>query len=145
MSDAVGLLKTLKQSSVDAVEATKPVNVCFGTVTSASPLKINVEQKMTLTEKQLILCREVTEYTTNVTVNWVSESALTTHTHTVSGTDSNGDTIDLTTGATNLAHTHNITGKKSITVHNGLVVGDEVILLRQQGGQKYIVIDRVGA
>lgn len=137
MSDAVGLLKTLKQSSVDAVEATKPVNVCFGTVTSASPLKINVEQKMTLTEKQLILCREVTEYTTNVTVNWVSESALTTHTHTG---DSGG-----TTGATNLAHTHNITGKKSITVHNGLVVGDEVILLRQQGGQKYIVVARVGA
>ena len=26
----------------------------------------------------------------------------------------------------------------------GLVVGDEVILLRQQGGQKYIVVDRIG-
>lgn len=128
MSDAVGLLKTLKQSSVDAVEATKPVNVCFGTVTSASPLKINVEQKMTLTEKQLILCREVTEYTTNVTVNWTTDSK------------SGGSGEESFA-----AHTHGITGKKSITVHNGLVVGDEVILLRQQGGQKYIVVDRVGA
>ncbi|MDE7299468.1 MAG: DUF2577 domain-containing protein, partial [Lachnospiraceae bacterium] len=31
-----------------------------------------------------------------------------------------------------------------ITVHNGLAVGDEVILLRQQGGQKYIVWDKIG-
>ena len=35
-------------------------------------------------------------------------------------------------------------GKIQVTVHNGLVVGDEVILLRQQGGQKYIVVDRIG-
>lgn len=31
-----------------------------------------------------------------------------------------------------------------VTVRNGLAAGDEVILLRQQGGQKYIVVDRVG-
>lgn len=36
------------------------------------------------------------------------------------------------------------TEKKKITVHNGLVVGDEVILFRQQGGQKYVVKDRIG-
>lgn len=42
-----------------------------------------------------------------------------------------------------LAHTHDITGKKEITIHNGLAVGDEVILLKQKGGQKYLVLDRV--
>ena len=52
--------------------------------------------------------------------------------------------IEETTGAKNLAHTHKITGKKKITVHNGLVVGDEVILIRQQEGQKFIVWDRIG-
>lgn len=36
------------------------------------------------------------------------------------------------------------TEKKKITVHNELVVGDEVILFRQQGGQKYVVKDRIG-
>jgi hypothetical protein len=35
------------------------------------------------------------------------------------------------------------TGKKEITIHNGLVVSDEVILIRQQGGQKFIVWDRI--
>lgn len=31
-----------------------------------------------------------------------------------------------------------------ITVHNELVVGERVLLVRQQGGQKYIVVDRIG-
>lgn len=35
-------------------------------------------------------------------------------------------------------------GKTEVTVHNGLVVGDEVILIRQQEGQKFIVWDRIG-
>ena len=144
LPDANELVALLKKAALDAVEASKPVNVYFGEVLSASPLKINVEQKMILGEKQLILSRNVTDFTTMVTVDWLTESSLSTHTHTVQGSDGNGDSIDLTTGAKNLAHTHEITGKKKITVHNGLVVGDEVILIRQQEGQKFIVWDRIG-
>lgn len=144
MPDANELVALLKKAALDAVEASKPVNVYFGEVLSASPLKINVEQKMILGEKQLILSRNVTDFTTMVTVDWLTESSLSTHTHTVQGSDGNGDSINLTTGAKNLAHTHEITGKKKITVHNGLVVGDEVILIRQQEGQKFIVWDRIG-
>lgn len=55
-----------------------------------------------------------------------------------------GGNIDLNTGSKNLAHTHKITGKKKITVHNGLAVGDGVILIRQQEGQRFIVVDRIG-
>lgn len=144
MPDANELVALLKKAALDAVEASKPVNVYFGEVLSASPLKINVEQKMILGEKQLILSRNVTDFTTMVTVDWLTESSLSTHTHTVQGSDGNGDSINLTTGAKNLAHTHKITGKKKIIVHNGLVVGDEVILIRQQEGQKFIVWDRIG-
>ena len=144
LPDANELVALLKKAALDAVEASKPVNVYFGEVLSASPLKINVEQKMILGEKQLILSRNVTDFTTMVTVDWLTESSLSTHTHTVQGSDGNGDSIDLTTGAKNLAHTQKITGKKKITVHNGLVVGDEVILIRQQEGQKFIVWDRIG-
>lgn len=144
LPDANELVALLKKAALDAVEASKPVNVYFGEVLSASPLKINVEQKMILGEKQLILSRNVTDFTTMVTVDWLTESSLSTHTHTVQGSDGNGDSINLTTGAKNLAHTHKITGKKKIIVHNGLVVGDEVILIRQQEGQKFIVWDRIG-
>lgn len=89
LPDANGLVETLKKVAVDAVEATKPVNVCFGEVISTDSLKINVEQKMILGEKQLILTR-------------------------------------------------------SVTLDNELQTGDSVILLRQQGGQKFVVIDVIG-
>lgn len=44
------LVKAVKQAAVEAVQASGPMSVCFGTVTSASPLKIQVDQKKTLTE-----------------------------------------------------------------------------------------------
>ena len=64
-----------------------------------------MDQKLTLGKSQLVLAREVTDYTTEITVD--------------------GE-------------------KKKITIHNGLVVGNEVILLRQQDGQKYIVVHKTG-
>ena len=109
LPDVNGLVEALKRAALEAFEAAKPVNVCFGEVVSISPLKINVEQKMTLGEKQLILTRNVTDFNTTVSVNWTYES-----------------------------------GKKKLTIHNGLAVGEKVILLRQQEGQRFIVVDRVG-
>lgn len=127
MPDAVEFVKTIKKAAVEAYEATKPVQVCFGKVISASPLKILVDQKLTLGKSQLVLTRNVTDFTTEVTVSWVTENK------------SGGS------GESSFAsHNHAVAGKKKITVHNGLVVGNEVILLRQQGGQKYIVVDRIG-
>lgn len=143
MPDAVELIKTIKRAALDAVNAAKPVEVCFGKVVSVSPLKILVDQKMMLGEAQLVLCRNVTDFKTTISVVWNTQSALNEHTHGLSGVDSEGDVLDLTTEGTNLSHTHEIVGRKTITVHNGLVVGDEVLLLRQQGGQKYIVKDRI--
>ena len=40
------------------------------------------------------------------------------------------------------SHNHDYTGRKSYLVHNQLVVGDKVILLRESGGQRYIALDR---
>lgn len=131
MPDAIEFVKTIKRAAVDAVDATKPVEVCFGKVSSASPLKILVEQKMMLGEAQLVLCRNVTDYKTDIS----------------GGNLQNFYYVDSPPNASTLpvspAHVHAM-GKIQVTVHNGLVVGDEVILLRQQGGQKYIVVDRIG-
>ena len=136
MADAVEFVKTIKTAAVQAVEATKPVEVVFGKVTSVSPLQINVEQKMTLGKAQLILSRNVTEHVIEMTVNHVTENH--THTHVIHDTYTDGGSAE------NHTHNHAYTGRKKFTVHNGLVVGDEVILIRQQGGQKYIVMDRIG-
>ena len=32
---------------------------------------------------------------------------------------------------------------KRMTVHNGLKIGDEVILIKKKGGQKYLIFDKV--
>lgn len=132
MPDAVELTKAIKRAALDAVDASKPVQVCFGKVTSTSPLKILVEQKLPLGEGQLVLCRNVTNYVTTVSI--LSEYGWATQNR----SGGSGDPAFA-------SHNHDIViSKKKITVHNGLVVGDEVILLRQQGGQKYIVVDRIG-
>lgn len=135
MPDASELVKAMKRAALEAQESTKPVNVCFGTVESVSPLQINVEQKMVLGKNQLVLSRNVTEYKTMVTIDWETEQETQTHTHKVEGSDSETQSSK---------HKHKVKGKKEITVHNQLVKGDEVILIRQQGGQKYVVIDRIG-
>lgn len=127
MPDATELTKAMKKAANKANDAKKPVEVCFGKVTSNSPLQILVDQKFTLGAAQLVLTRNVTDFTTNVTVNWNTESK----------SGGSGDSSFS-------SHNHAISGRKSITVHNGLVVGDEVILIRQQGGQKYVVVDRIG-
>lgn len=136
LADATGLVEKIKQAAQEASEAAKPVNVCFGEVVSKSPLKINVEQKMELGEKQLILTRNVTDYMTMVTVQWETEEERIRHKHAGGG---NGDTEYA-----EMPHAHNVVGTKNFLMHNALEVGDEVILIRQQEGQKYIVIDRIG-
>ncbi len=129
MADAVELMKTVKRAALDAVNASKPVEICFGKVTSASPLKILVEQKMTLGKEQLILTRNVTDFKTSITGGNIQNYYYT-------GSNLSGS------APVSPPHVHAM-GKLQITVHNGLVVGDEVILLRQQGGQKYVVVDRI--
>ena len=117
MPDFSDLLKTIKQTSAETNDALKPVNVCFGKVTNTSPLQILVEQKITLSSAQLVLTKNVTDYEVNVTVDWETK--------------------------TSDEHVHGLNGKKKMKVHNSLVKGEKVLLLRIQGGQKYVVIDKV--
>ncbi len=59
MPDAVKLVKFIKRIALEAVEAAKPVQICFGTVKSTEPLEIYVEQKMTLRKNQLIILQNI--------------------------------------------------------------------------------------
>ena len=87
MPDYNSLLNVMKQAGSNATDAKNPVNVCFGKVINTSPVKILVEQKITLGNAQLVLTKRVVE--------------------------------------------------------DALQNGDSVVLLRVQGGQKYVVIDKV--
>lgn len=126
LHDFNDLLGTIKKAAVEAVAASKPTAVVYGKVISTSPLKINVEQKMTLTKEQLVLTRNVTDYEVAMTVDHATEYA----------SGGSGESAFA-------SHNHTYQGKKLFTVHNSLVVGDEVLMIQIQGGQSYIVIDRV--
>jgi len=71
--DTSDLVRLIKRAALDAVEASKPCNLVFGTVTSTSPLKINIEQKMTLTSAQLVLLRNVTDYKVKIDIDSETE------------------------------------------------------------------------
>lgn len=141
MLDSNDLYNAIKAASMKAVEASKPSDYLFGKVVSVSPLKIAIEQKLTLGSAQLVLTRNVTDHTVPVSMNWNTEPAE-SHSHTYSGSDSGGYSYNGTTEQAGV-HDHQISGEKTITIHNGLKTGDEVILLKKKGGQKYLVLDRV--
>ena len=133
----IDLIESMKIAALSAVESTKPCDIKFGTVVSESPLKIDIEQKLTLEMKQLILSRNVTEHEIEVTVEHLTELE-TEHTHAVTDT--------FTGGGSSLAteHLHEYKGRKKFLIHKGLKVGEQVILIRVKGGQKFVVMYRIG-
>lgn len=156
------LIETVKKIVQGVLNESSPCNVLFGTVTSANPLEITVEQKLKLTKEFLILTKNVVNYTTTATVEWntnqVNQNA--THEHSINGNinvessitpnDNNAEisntiSSNLSTSkyTKDLSHQHSIIGTKSITINNTLKVNDKVILLRQSEGQKYVVLDKI--
>ena len=128
------LVKLVKQAAVEAVRAGAPMSGGYGYVTSTSPLEITVDQKKKLTEAQLILTDAVRDYTVEMTVDHMTESV--SHGHPVVDTYTGGGS------AINVDHAHPYKGRKKFMVHNGLKMGEKVILLRCDGGQQYIVLGR---
>ncbi|MBA9087467.1 hypothetical protein FHR92_003952 [Fontibacillus solani] len=126
MHDFSDIVILMRKAALEAMNASKPMSVIYGKVISASPLKINVEQKLTLTSAQLVLTRNVTDYEVEMTVDHLTE-------------DRSGGSGE----ASFASHNHEYKGKKKFKVHNGLVVGDEVIMLQVPGGQKFIVFDKL--
>ena len=107
------LLDAMKMAGIGAVENNGPVRVMFGVVASADPLTVRVDQKLILPEQALILTDAVRDHEESITISGI--------------TDSDGDSISTTA---------------TIAVHNALKEGDPVILIRVQGGQKYLIIGK---
>ena len=126
MLDGNDFLNVIKKAALDAINASQPCDFCFGKVISVSPLKISIEQKMTLGAAQLVLTRNVTDFKTMVSIDWETESE----------SGGSGDSSFS-------SHSHSVSGKKEVTIHNALQVGEKVALIKQKGGQKYLVWDRV--
>lgn len=101
-------------------------DLVIGQVTSIKPLKIRVDDRYDLDERFLLLSTLVRDFEVDMTVDHMTEK--------VSG--GGGDSAYA-------AHDHPYVGRKTFLVHLGLVVGEKVMLLRVQSGQKFIVLDRL--
>ena len=130
MLDSNNFLEIIKRAAVEAAEQTSPCDLLFGTVTSDIPLRIRVEQKMELGEAQLILTRNVTDHKVKVEGKNVQSFFF---------TDEFGNTE-----AVSPPHIHAL-GEIEIEIKNALKTGEQVVLIKQRGGQKFLVLDRRGA
>lgn len=116
------LLSTIKQAAGDAIRASNPAAVLTGSVTKIKPLEVRVDQRFTLTSGLLIVPESLTHFEIELQ-----------HTHQYTDTSDSGSTTRTTQPALN----------DPIVIRQGLKVGDSVLLLRVQGGQKYVIMDRL--
>ncbi len=112
------LIKAVKRAAIDAVKAQKPMTAVLGEVVSVNPLQIQIDQKMTLSAAQLILTSAVRDFDVDITSH-------------------DGNVTETANG-----HIHAYKGKKRYTIHLALEKGEKVLLLRCDGGQRYIILDR---
>lgn len=82
------IIQIIKKAAIEAVEASKPTKILYGTVVLLSPFSIKIDQKFTVTEEFLVISKRMQR--------------------------------------------------------EGFLVGDKIILIQEQGGQRYIVLDKVG-
>ncbi len=108
------MLNAIKLAALSAMEAGNPVAVLFGEVTKTNPLEVNVDQRFTLDADFLIVPESLTRLEIDLR-----------HSH----TSPDGTTGEALT--------------QPIVIRPGLQAGDRVVLLRVQGGQKYLILDKV--
>ena len=85
------LLTIIKKAALDAVNATRPVNVVFGVLASVSPVRVAIDQKLTLDENFLVITKHIDD----------------------------------------------------LMLSEELTEGDRLVLLQMQGGQRYLILDKV--
>ncbi len=108
------LLDIIKTAGMDAVGASNPVNIIFGEVMTTAPLSVNIDQRFTLPAEFLILPESLSKYEVDLK-----------HSHSAS----DGQTGEALT--------------EKLVIRAGLKTGDKVLLIRVQGGQQYVVLDKV--
>ena len=139
------MLEQIKRISKQTGEAETPTRFLFGTVTKLSPLTVFVDSRFYLSGPGLVMLKELSGHRhtvpqhatvpvgdhTHILPQAVTQEAN-THTHNIPQSETNGAG----------GHTHEI-AKWDTEIAEGLTVGDKVVLLRNQGGQQYLILGRV--
>lgn len=132
------MVRLFKQIAKDEIENGDPMILQTGTVIQVNPIHIRVDDKITHREERgdLILTRLVKDYEVDITVQHSTDSIY-------KEWDTNHAHPDVGMATIPIDHEHEYRGRKKIIMHLALKVGENVLLLRENGGQRYIVLDRV--
>lgn len=99
-----------------------------GIVKATSPLRIQMvnDEKLLIGQNNTYVPEHLTDYTTEVTVNWTTDA----------DSGCSGESAYA-------SHSHGITGRKKITIHNALKTGDKVHVLVLNKGKQFFLLGRV--
>lgn len=112
------LLNVIKRAGIEGVGAGNPVNILSGEVKTVNPISVLVNQRFILDADFLIIPESLIKYEVDLK-----------HTHLYADDGSSQNT--------------GIALNEKILIRPGLSVGDRVLLIRVQGGQKYVILDKV--
>lgn len=104
------MIDQIKQIMRGTEEASAPCTFLFGSVISESPLQVQIDNRFIVDEAALVRLKGQTEGEYN------------THTH------------DVVVGGVTY------TTKKTAENHYGLKTGDKLALLRERGGQRFLIL-----
>ena len=129
MLDSNDLVKAFKQAAVQAMKAEKPMEVAYGKVVLEDPLTVEVDQKVKLGPRQLALGEALQEFEAEFEME-AEELEF---------------KLDLVTEkeATAVMAKGNGKMRGKLKLRRSLDAGTDVILMRMQGGQKYMLYDKV--
>ncbi len=112
------LLNAIKKAGIEGVGAGNPVNILTGEVKSVNPIAVLVDQRFILDADFLVIPESLTRYEIDLK-----------HFHTYPA-DTNSEKTETAIN-------------DKIVIRHGLAVGNKVLLIRVQGGQKYVISDKV--
>ncbi|MEK3722318.1 DUF2577 domain-containing protein [Paenibacillus sp. FSL H8-0034] len=117
------MLEIMKSTSIGVIQAGYPASIFTGKVIQLNPLEVTLDpQRDPLTEDFLLVPESMTHYEIDLK-----------HLHTYLDASDSGDTTRSTEE----------TLQEPIVIRRGLEINDVVLLLRVQGGQQYVILDRV--
>ncbi len=150
------MLEQMKRLAAQTGEAAMPARLMFGAVTGTQPLRILVDSRFEISGEAVVLMRQFRagKYATHThAVPAHSALAAGEHGHGVPAQEtgeaagevarhSHGVPEHATTAAG--GHIHGIPeGTTTVEAYAGLAVGDKVVLLRNHGGQQFLVLGRL--
>lgn len=127
------ILSVIKEAALAAVNDSSPCQVITGVVISTAPLQIQLNQSIVIDSRTIIVPEHLTDYETEITFDDPEVKQIYTTWNMEETQESNRAKISFKQPSV----------RHKITVYNSLKTGNFVALIRLQGGQKFLIVDRV--